>query len=93
MLDVNSGTFLSLTYRHIHFQDDFNINSDPNFNSKFSNFSNSKTLGNVIIFRPGRIAVENLTCSGNGYEYISLNVLFKRNPPYLNVFLNNAGAT
>ena len=77
----------------MHFQDDFNINSDPDFDSKFSNLSNSKTLGNVIIFGAGRIAVENLTWSGNGYEYIGLNVLFKRNPPYLNVFLNNAGAT
>ena len=33
----------------MHFQDDFNINGYPNFDLKFSNFSDSKLLGNVII--------------------------------------------
>ena len=45
----------------MHFQDDFNIKRYPNFDFKFSNFLDSKTLGNVIIFGAGRIAVENLT--------------------------------
>ena len=45
----------------MHFQDDFNIKRNPNFDLKFSNFLDSKTLGNVIIFGAGRIAVENLT--------------------------------
>ena len=62
----------------MHFQNDFNINRYPNFDLKFSTFSDSKTLGNVIIFGPGRIAVENLTWSYNGYEYISFNLLYKR---------------
>ena len=34
----------------MHFQDDFNVNSYPNFDLKFSNFSDSKTIGNVIIW-------------------------------------------
>ena len=45
----------------MYFQDDFNINRYPNFDFKFSNFLDSKTLGNVIIFGAGRVAVENLT--------------------------------
>ena len=59
MLGVNRGTFLSLICWQIHFQDDFNINRYPNFDLKFSNFSDSKMLGNVIIFGAGRITVEN----------------------------------
>ena len=59
MLGVNRGTFLSLICPQINFQDDFNINRYPNFELKFSNFSDNKMLGNVIIFGEGRIAVEN----------------------------------
>ena len=59
MLGVNRGTFLSLICPQIHFQNDFNINRYPNFELKFSNFSDNKMLGNVIIFGAGRIAVEN----------------------------------
>ena len=61
MLDMNRGTFLYLICRQMHFQDDFNIKGYPNFDFKFSNFLDSKTSGNVIIFGAGRIAVENLT--------------------------------
>ena len=39
----------------MHFQDDFNINSYPNFDLKFSNFSDRV---NVIIFGAGTIAIE-----------------------------------
>ena len=56
----------------MYFQDDFNINRYPNFDFLLSNFLDSKTLGIVIIFGAGRMAVENL----NGYEYI--NVVCKR---------------
>ena len=59
MLGVNRGTFLSLICRQIDFQDDFSINRYPNFDLKISNFSDSKMLGNVIIFAAGRITVEN----------------------------------
>ena len=52
----------------MHFQDDFNINRYPNFDFNFSNFLDSKTLGNAIIFGGGRIVVENLTWSYNDLE-------------------------
>ena len=71
----------------MHFQDDFNINRYPNFDFKFSNFLDSKTLGNVIVLRARTIAVENLTWSYNGYKYY-VNV---SNPFFLNTFFNNAG--
>ena len=61
----------------MHFQDDFTINRCLNFDFKFLNFLDSKTLDNAIIFGAGRIAVTNLTSSYNGYEYLSLNVLCK----------------
>ena len=77
MLDVNRETFLSLICRQMHFQDDFTINRYLNFDFKFLNFLDSKTLDNAIIFGAGRIAVTNLTSSYNGYEYLSLNVLCK----------------
>ena len=41
----------------MHCQDDFNINKYRNFDFKFPNFLDSKTLGNVIILRAGRITV------------------------------------
>ena len=41
----------------MHIQDGFNINKHPNFNFKFPNFVDSKTLSNVIIFVAGRIGV------------------------------------
>ena len=62
----------------MYFQNDFKINRYPNLDFKFSNFLDSKILGNAIIFEAGRIAVANLTWSNNGYEYINLNVLCKR---------------
>ena len=51
MLDVSRGTVLSIICRQMHFQDDFSINNYPNFDLKFSNFSDSKTIGNVIIWQ------------------------------------------
>ena len=47
----------------MHFQDDFNINRYPNFDFKFSNFSDSKTLDNVFNFGEERSSVENLNWS------------------------------
>ena len=41
------------------------------------------SLGNVIIFTAGRTALESLTWSYNGYEYVSLNVLYKCKQPSL----------
>lgn len=75
MLDMNRGKFLSQICWQMHFQDNFNINRYPNFDLKFSNCLDNKTLGDVIIFETGRITVENLIWSNNSYEYISLNVL------------------
>ena len=60
MLDVNRRTFLSLIYRQMYSQDDFSI-SILILTLSFQIFLDSKTLGNVIIFGAGRIAVENLT--------------------------------
>ena len=60
---MSIGTFLSPIYRQMHFQDDFNINRYPNFDFKFSNFSDSKTLDNVFNFGEERSSVENLNWS------------------------------